>query len=73
MVFQVSKSNMTVGEQLINEIKNGIITKDHRSNSGRDFHAGYEELYRYKFKKYLSSVGRYIQNQKIKEVPYYGE
>lgn len=29
-----------------------------------------EELYLYKFKKYLSSVSRYIRNQQIKNIPY---
>ena len=36
------------------------------------FHSGYAELYRYKFKKYLSGVSRYLQNQKLKDIPYEG-
>ena len=46
---------------------NGIIADDYF------FNGGWAELYRYKFKKYLSGVSRYIQNQKIKNVPYMGD
>lgn len=38
-----------------------------------DAYEGYFDLWLYKFKKYLSSVGRYITNQRIKERPYEGE
>ena len=31
---------------------------------------GYEELYLYKFKKYLSGVARYLQNKRLKNYKY---
>ena len=58
---------MSVGERLITAIKNKAIVKDIRSDNGRDFHDGYEELYLYKFKQYQSSVGRYVRNQQLKK------
>lgn len=34
--------------------------------------AEFERLYSYKFKKYLSGVGRYLLNQKLEDRPYEG-
>ena len=36
------------------------------------FYGGYAQLYEYKFRMYLSGVSRYLQNQKLKEIPYEG-
>ncbi len=36
-----------------------------------DFQA-YESYYLYRFKQYLSSVGYYIQNQRLKKIIYKG-
>ena len=63
----------TVGTRLVKAIKEKRIIKDHRPNTGKDFHGGYEELYLYKFKTYESSVGRYILQQQLSEEPYHGE
>lgn len=48
----------TMGERLITEIRNGTIRKDVLPDKGRDFHDGYEGLYLYKFRTWLSSVSR---------------
>ena len=48
----------TMGERLITEIKNGTIKKDILPDNGIDFHDGYEGLYLYKFRTWLSSVSR---------------
>ena len=63
---------ISAGEKLILLIKNKTIVKDYRPDSGTDFHGGYEELYLNKFKQYLSSVGRYIRNQQLKDIKYNG-
>lgn len=63
---------ISAGERLIVAIKNKTIVKDHRPNTGKDFHGGYEEVYLHKFKKYQSSVGRFILNMKLTEEPYNG-
>lgn len=34
------------------------------------FEGGYSEYYLYKFKQYESSVGKYIQDQQLKNYPY---
>lgn len=34
------------------------------------FKSGYSELYLYKFKKYLSGVGKALQDQRLKNHPY---
>lgn len=68
----MSDLSKSAGEKLIIAIKKKNIIKDYRPNTGKDFHGGYEELYLYKFKKYQSSVGRYIRNQQLKEVSYNG-
>ena len=35
-----------------------------------DFHGGYEEHYLYKFKQFQSSIGRYLQNLRLKDMYY---
>lgn len=68
----MNNDSISAGEKLIIAIKNKTIVKDYMPNSGHDFHGGYEELYLYKFKKYQSSVGRYIRNKQLKEEAYNG-
>ena len=48
----------TMGERLITEIRNGTIKKDTLPDFGKYFHDGYEGLYLYKFKTWLSCVSR---------------
>ena len=65
---------MTLGERLIQKIKDGTIQKDALSDTNEfDFHGGYEQLYFYKFSTYLGSVSRYILDMKLGDLPYIGE
>lgn len=41
------------------------------TNISGDFQQ-YESYYLYKFKQYLSSVGKYIRDQQLKEIKYAG-
>ena len=51
----------TIGKRLVSELKTGAILKDLPPEYNQiDFHAGYEDLYLFKFKTWLSSVSRYI-------------
>jgi len=60
---------MTTGQKLVIAIKNHVITKDlPPQTTGRDFKGGYEELYLYKFKRYQSSVCKYLMDKKIREM-----
>lgn len=68
-----SNNSLSAGEKLIRAIENKDIIKDYRPNHGKEFHGGYEELYLYKFKSYLGSVGRAIRNKQLtKETSYNG-
>lgn len=62
----------SAGERLVNAIESKKIVKDYRPNHGRNFHGAYEELYLYKFRVYLGSVGRAIRNSQLKKENYYG-
>ena len=66
------EKDLSPGQQLIQKIKEKKIIKDYIPESGVDFHGGYEDLYFYKFKQYLSSVSRYIMNKQLKDIPYNG-
>ncbi|MDE6252007.1 MAG: hypothetical protein K2M78_05110 [Lachnospiraceae bacterium] len=60
------------GEKLIAAIKEGKIKKDNRTNHGKDFYEGYEQLHKERFHRYLGSCSRYLDNQRLKERVYYG-
>ena len=63
---------MSIGLDLINDIKNKMITKDHLIDNEKDFHNGYNKLYLYKFRKYQSSVGKFIRDIQLNDIEYRG-
>ena len=63
---------MSIGLDLINDIKNKVITRDHLIDIGKDFHNGYGKLYLYKFRKYQSSVGKTIRDMQLNNIEYRG-
>lgn len=46
----------SIGKKLVNELKTGNIKKDIPLEKGINFDKGYEQLYYWKFKTYLSST-----------------
>jgi hypothetical protein len=64
--------SVSAGQRLINAIDNGDLLKDCRPNHGKVFHGAYEELYLYKFKSYLGSVGRAVRNRQLTKGIYNG-
>ena len=58
---------MTCGQRLVEDIKSQTIAKDSLHENGKEFSTGYAKLYLYKLKKYLSSVGKYIQDKRVTE------
>ncbi len=61
-----------LGQKLIISIKEKKIKKDNRTNHGRDFYGGYEQLHKDRFHGYLGSCSRYLDNRRLKEREYYG-
>ena len=66
------KTGKEMGEKLVFAIKEGKIKKENRPNHGKDFHGGYETLYKERFHGYLGSCSRYLDNQRLNEREYYG-
>ena len=61
---------MGSGDNLIKAIKTRTVTKEYLTYTENDFHGGYEEHYLYKFKQFQSSVGRHLQNLRLKDMYY---
>lgn len=56
----------SIGKKLVKELKTGNIKKDIPLEKGINFDKGYEQLYYWKFKTYLSSISRYLINDVYK-------
>lgn len=66
------RTGVTKGEKLIVAIRERKILKENRPNHGKEFHGGYEQLYKERFHNYLGSCSRYMDNSRINEREYYG-
>ena len=66
------KIGIEKGEKLIIAIQEKKILKENRPNHGKEFHGGYEQLYKERFHNYLGSCGRYMDNSRLSEREYYG-
>lgn len=66
------KTGVAKGGKLIVAIRERKILKENRPNHGKEFHGGYEQLYKERFHNYLGSCSRYMDNCRINEREYYG-
>lgn len=64
---------MFLGERMRNYNPTYIPPSEYKFPDDEFFYGGYAQLYEYKFRMYLSSVSRYLQNKKLTDIPYCGD
>ena len=67
MTLRCSEKAKLNSERLIQQLQSGEFKKNCRPNHAPDFSGGAEELYRYRFNKYLGSCSCFLMDKRLKD------